>query len=132
MPRSALGFMPMWLQYCGQGTMGSSSIVSASLVTAMLISPFVGRMTDLIHRFHPQKGRALVAQIAIILRCILMYIMLRCIDRSPRSFISFLFVSSCIGLLAGWPGVGVNRPILTEIVLPNHRATVFSLVNPKP
>ncbi|KAL8448404.1 hypothetical protein Emag_003955 [Eimeria magna] len=33
------------------------------------------------------------------------------------------------GLLAGWPGVGVNRPILTEIVKPEHRATTFALVS---
>ncbi|CDJ61152.1 hypothetical protein, conserved [Eimeria maxima] len=41
----------------------------------------------------------------------------------------FVLLAILIGFLAGWPGVGVNRPILTEIVNPEHRATTFALVS---
>ncbi|KAL8274003.1 hypothetical protein Esti_002092 [Eimeria stiedai] len=66
-PRSALGFMPMWLQLCGQGSWGSSWIVSSSLLTAMLVSPFVGRAVDAVHKRYPERGRAFLAQLAIVL-----------------------------------------------------------------
>ncbi|OEH79652.1 hypothetical protein cyc_06999 [Cyclospora cayetanensis] len=95
----------------------------------MCIAPFVGRATDWVHSRFPRQGRAAVAQLAILLRCLLMTIMLRSIDRVPSSLWSFLSVSCLIGLLAGWPGVGVNRPVLAEIVADAHRATVFSLVS---
>ena len=132
MPRSALGFITMWLQTCGLGNASASFVVSVSFFTSLFASLLSGVVTDAIHKKYPVRGRPVVAQTAILLRCVLLFIMLRCIGRSPQSFYHFLTLSAAIGLLAGWPGIGVNRPILTEIVNPNHRATVFSLVNPKP
>ncbi|PHJ20423.1 major facilitator family protein [Cystoisospora suis] len=127
MPRSALNFIVMFFQYAGLSDWEASFTVSASWLAAMLVAPFVGCLGDAVHRRYPNKGRPVMAQSAILIRSFLMFVILSCIPKKRESFLLFLFVSSLIGLMAGWPGVGVNRPILTEIVLPKHRATVFSL-----
>ncbi|CDJ36692.1 uncharacterized protein EMH_0093730 [Eimeria mitis] len=58
-----------------------------------------------------------------------MTVMLTCVPREAHSIGIFVLLAVLIGFLAGWPGVGVNRPILTEIVNPEHRATTFALVS---
>ncbi|EPR58840.1 transporter, major facilitator family protein [Toxoplasma gondii GT1] len=128
-PRSALNFCTMWFQYCGITDWWSSFIVSASWIAAMFVAPFVGCLGDYASRLSRDHGRPLVAQISLILRSGLMAILLTCIPLQPSSFWIFLVLSVLIGFLAGWPGVGVNRPILSEIVKPQHRATVFALVS---
>lgn len=118
----------MFFQYAGLSDWEASFTVSASWLAAMLVAPFVGCLGDAVHRRYPNKGRPVIAQSAILVRSLLMFSILYCVPKKRESFLLFLLLSSLIGLMAGWPGVGVNRPILTEIVLPKHRATVFSLV----
>ncbi|CBZ56072.1 putative membrane transporter PFB0275w [Neospora caninum Liverpool] len=127
MPRSALNFIVMFFQYCGLADWQASFTVSASWLAAMFVAPFVGRLGDSVHRLYPNKGRPVLAQLAILTRALLMFLVLACVPKRGSSFPLFLALSTLIGFMAGWPGVGVNRPILTEIVLPRHRATVFSL-----
>ncbi|PFH33628.1 transporter, major facilitator family protein [Besnoitia besnoiti] len=128
-PRSALNFCTMWFQYCGLTDWWSSFIVSASWMAAMFVAPFVGCMGDYASRLSPDHGRPLVAQVSLLLRSGLMAVMLTCVPLRASSFWIFLVLAVLIGFLAGWPGVGVNRPILSEIVKPQHRATVFALVS---
>ncbi|EPT25050.1 transporter, major facilitator family protein [Toxoplasma gondii ME49] len=127
MPRSALNFIVMFFQYCGLADWQASFTVSASWIAAMLVAPVVGRLGDKVHRLYPNKGRPVLAQLAILTRALLMFLVLSVVPKRASSFPLFLGLSTLIGFMAGWPGVGVNRPVLTEIVLPRHRATVFSL-----
>ncbi|PFH38126.1 transporter, major facilitator family protein [Besnoitia besnoiti] len=127
MPRTALNFIVMFFQYCGLADWQASLTVSASWLAAMFVAPFVGRFGDAVHRRYPNKGRPVLAQTAILVRALLMFLILSCVPKRSGSFPVFFLLSVLVGLMAGWPGVGVNRPILTEIVLPKHRATVFSL-----
>ncbi|PHJ22309.1 major facilitator family protein [Cystoisospora suis] len=128
-PRSALNFSTMWFQYCGISDWWSSFIVSASWVSAMFVAPFVGCLGDYVSRLSPDHGRPFLAQASLLLRSALMAVMLVCIPLKASSFWAFLTLAILIGFLAGWPGVGVNRPILSEVVKPQHRATVFALVS---
>ena len=127
-PRSAIHFSTMYFQYCAIPDWWASFIVSSSWIAAMVVAPVVGRATDYVHSRYPYHGRQFLAQVCIIARCILMTIMLTCVPREARSLWIFVGLGILIGLLAGWPGVGVNRPILTEIVQPEHRATTFAMV----
>ncbi|KEP65689.1 UNVERIFIED_CONTAM: transporter, major facilitator family protein [Hammondia hammondi] len=127
MPRSALNFIVMFFQYCGLADWQASFTVSASWIAAMLVAPVVGRLGDKVHRLYPNKGRPVLAQLAILTRALLMFLVLSAVPKRASSFPLYLGLSTLIGFMAGWPGVGVNRPVLTEIVLPRHRATVFSL-----
>ncbi|KAL8435401.1 hypothetical protein ACSSS7_002533 [Eimeria intestinalis] len=95
----------------------------------MVIAPFIGCAGDYVHSKYPNHGRQCLAQVCIFLRCVLMTVMLTCVPRQPESLWTFFILAILVGLLAGWPGVGVNRPILTEIVKPEHRATTFALVS---
>lgn len=129
-PRSALNFSTMYFQYCGIADWWASFIVSCSWIAAMFVAPVVGCIGDFVHEKYPRHGRQCLAQVSIALRSILMTIMLLCIPRSPHFLWAFVITATLIGFLAGWPGVGVNRPIMTEIVKPEHRATIFAMVSP--
>ncbi|KAL8427835.1 hypothetical protein Efla_005801 [Eimeria flavescens] len=128
-PRSAIHFSTMYFQYCNIPDWWASFIVSSSWIAAMVVAPIIGCAGDYVHSKYPNHGRQCLAQVCILLRCILMTMMLTLVPRQPHSLWIFLVLAIIIGLLAGWPGVGVNRPILTEIVKPEHRATTFALVS---
>ncbi|KAH8581897.1 major facilitator superfamily transporter [Cryptosporidium sp. chipmunk genotype I] len=126
-PRHSLNFTMMWLQYCGLSPLLATTVYSSSWISAILISPFVGKASDYIESIHPWIGRQALAQTAILLRIIFMVILLRYIPWGSHFFLHYLFVSILIGFMAGWPGVGASRPILCQIVMPHHRATLFAI-----
>ncbi|CDI84295.1 Os09g0371300 protein, related [Eimeria praecox] len=128
-PRSAIHFSTMYFQYCGIPDWWASFIVSSSWIAAMVVAPVIGYTGDIVHSRYPNHGRQCLAQVCIVARCILMTVMLTCVPREAQSVLIFVLLAILIGFLAGWPGVGVNRPILTEIVNPEHRATTFALVS---
>lgn len=128
-PRSALHFSTMYFQYCSIPDWWASFIVSSSWIAAMVVAPVIGCVGDYIHSKYPYHGRQFLAQVCIVARCVLMAVMLAFVPREADSLWIFLVLAILIGFLAGWPGVGVNRPILTEIVKPQHRATTFALVS---
>ncbi|CDJ66536.1 hypothetical protein, conserved [Eimeria necatrix] len=128
-PRSAIHFSTMYFQYCSIPDWWASFIVSSSWIAAMVVAPVIGCTGDFIHSRYPYHGRQCLAQICIVARCLLMTIMLTCVPREASSLGTFVILAVLMGFLAGWPGVGVNRPILTEIVYPEHRATTFALVS---
>eukprot|EP00920_Eleutheroschizon_duboscqi_P034763 GHVT01083329.1.p1 GENE.GHVT01083329.1~~GHVT01083329.1.p1 ORF type:complete len:616 (+),score=136.42 GHVT01083329.1:641-2488(+) len=128
-PRSALSFSVMWLECCGLSSMQASSAIAASWMTAMFVAPFVGRLGDLTYAWSPNHGRQFLAQASIFLRALFMTILLVVIPKNAQAVTFYFATCIAIGALAGWPGVGVNRPILTEIVLPHHRGFVFSMVS---
>lgn len=127
-PRSALHFSTMYFQYCNIPDWWASFIVSSSWLAAMVIAPVIGCVGDHVYSKYPHHGRQSLAQVCIVARCVLMSVMLTCVPRKADSLWTFLALAILIGFLAGWPGVGVNRPILAEIVWPEHRATAFALV----
>ena len=50
------------------------------------------------------------------------------IPKEESSFGVFLLLALLVGL-SSMAGVAVNRPILADVVRPNHKATVFALVS---
>lgn len=128
-PRSAIHFSTMYFQYCNIPDWWASFIVSSSWIAAMIVAPVIGYTGDIVHSRYPNHGRQCLAQVCIVVRCMLMTVMLTCVPRVATSVWIFVLLAILIGFLAGWPGVGVNRPILTEIVNPEHRATTFALVS---
>ncbi|OII74990.1 uncharacterized protein cubi_03100 [Cryptosporidium ubiquitum] len=133
-PRSALNFIPMWLQSTGLSQLSASFIVSISWVAAMFVSPIVGFVSDVFYNISPSKGRILMAQISLVFRSIFLYSLIARVPNAVSHFeseqskiIVYSIISFIIGLFAGWPGIGACRPILCEVILPQHRATVFAL-----
>ncbi|KAL7067174.1 major facilitator superfamily protein [Cryptosporidium serpentis] len=126
-PRHSLNFTMMWLQYCGLSSLMSTIVYSSSWIAAILISPIVGKVADYTEFLSPKHGRQFMAQLAIFLRIILMLILLLFIPWGRNFFIYYLIISIFIGFMAGWPGVGASRPILCEIVKPQHRGTFFAV-----
>eukprot|EP00923_Selenidium_pygospionis_P032235 GHVN01056913.1.p1 GENE.GHVN01056913.1~~GHVN01056913.1.p1 ORF type:complete len:680 (-),score=50.32 GHVN01056913.1:1158-3197(-) len=127
-PRSALSFSTLFFQYCGVDNLRSSIILSSSWAAAVAVSPLVGLIADGFHKLSPNHGRTYMAQCSVVIRIIAMTLMLTVVPQKPESFIIFLGFAIVIGLLAGWPGVGANRPLLAEVSRMEHRAGVYALV----
>lgn len=133
-PRETLNFVFVWLQSTGLSSFNASIVVSVSWISVMIVAPFVGLISDVFHQISPYRGRSVMAQISLIFRCIFIIIFIayipiltsQCKSETVKLW-TFSLVSFCIGMFAVWPGVGACHPILSEIVLPSHRATVFAL-----
>ncbi|KAL7066504.1 hypothetical protein ACR3K2_30440 [Cryptosporidium serpentis] len=132
-PRGALNFVFMWLQNTGLSSFNASIVISVSWISAMIVAPLVGLVSDIFYQMSPSRGRSVMAQVSLIFRCIFIIIFIAYVPILTSQYKSeivklwiFSFVSFCVGMFAGWPGIGACRPILSEIVLPSHKATVFA------
>lgn len=50
------------------------------------------------------------------------------VPKEETSFAVFMLLALLVGF-SSMAGVAVNRPILADVVRPNHKATVFALVS---
>lgn len=67
-------------------------------------------------------------QFAMAVRVPLLVIAYVVVPKEETSFTVFMFLALFVGL-SSMAGVAVNRPILADVVRPNHKATVFALVS---
>lgn len=67
-------------------------------------------------------------QFAMAVRVPLLVIAYVVVPKEETSFTIFMFLALFVGL-SSMAGVAVNRPILADVVRPNHKATVFALVS---
>ncbi|EZG55490.1 putative transmembrane protein [Gregarina niphandrodes] len=126
-PWSGLAFVTMFYQYCGLTDFAAGIASGMLLVGGMIGGPVGGLIGDHISRTRsPNHGRPLMAQVSMILRLPIVFILLKLTPRSQGSFAAFAAMSFLLGL-SSFAGAAVNRPIMTEVVLPEHRATAFAI-----
>lgn len=123
-PWNALGFLPLYLVYCGHHDAGAAVIASALLVGAAFGGLLGGALGDLMGRRSPAHGRPCTAQLSVFSGLPLTAALLMLAPVSSSGVLALLTLT--IGLMASWCGVGVNRPILTEIVEPSGRASIIA------
>eukprot|EP01054_Gregarina_sp_Poly1_P011028 Gregarina_sp_Poly_1__11027@NODE_87_length_15225_cov_52_775630_g75_i0_p4_GENE_NODE_87_length_15225_cov_52_775630_g75_i0NODE_87_length_15225_cov_52_775630_g75_i0_p4_ORF_typecomplete_len463_score39_06MFS_1/PF07690_16/2e46Sugar_tr/PF00083_24/6_9e25MFS_2/PF13347_6/1_3e10MFS_2/PF13347_6/1e08MFS_1_like/PF12832_7/2_3e13MFS_1_like/PF12832_7/0_00022ATG22/PF11700_8/9_9e11ATG22/PF11700_8/0_017MFS_3/PF05977_13/2_3e11MFS_3/PF05977_13/0_03OATP/PF03137_20/4e10TRI12/PF06609_13/9_7e10TRI12/PF06609_13/3_4e02MFS_4/ len=127
-PWSALSFMTMFFQYCGLSDLEAGFVTGAMLVGAMISGPVGGFIGDYFSQKAPNHGRPFIAQLSMLLRIPVLVLCFHLIQRDPQSFNEFFTLALCLGL-SSFAGAAVNRPILSDVVLAEHRATVFSIVS---
>ncbi|KAL8445053.1 hypothetical protein Emed_005905 [Eimeria media] len=71
-------------------------------------------------------GGEVVGQFAMAVRVPLLIIAYVIVPKDEESFAVFMLLALLVGL-SSMAGVAVNRPILADVVRPNHKATVFAL-----
>lgn len=126
-PWGALSFLTMFFQYSGLSDL-QAGFVTGSLLVGAMISGFTGGLIgDSIDRRFPKHGRPFIAQISMLIRIPLLITMFKIVPQSEDSHTYFFLLSLGLGL-ASFAGSAVNRPILTEVVPPQHRGTVFALL----
>lgn len=78
------------------------------------------------HDISNKHGRPLLGQLAMFGRVPLVLLIYLVIPKRKESFELFALSCFCIGL-SSIAGVAVNRPIVSDIIRPDYRGTVFSL-----
>lgn len=125
-PWLALSFNTMFFQYCGMTDVQAAIITGFLLIGAALGGVFGGVFGDIMHDISNDHGRPFLGQMAMFGRVPLVILTYIFIPKKQGSF--ELFALSCFFLgLTSIAGVAVNRPILSDVILPDYRGTIFSL-----
>lgn len=127
-PWSAMNYTTLFYQVGGISD-GSAAILSAvGMVTGAVGGCLGGQIGDCMSRAMPNHGRPLTAQISVMAGIPIAYLTFMVDPPSSESgaFIYYLSLVIFLGLTASWCGVGVNLPILTEIVRPEGRSTILA------
>ncbi|XP_026189623.1 uncharacterized protein LOC34622336 [Cyclospora cayetanensis] len=125
-PLHAFQFYTLYFQYVGMPDWQASLLTACPLVGGLLGSLFGGWLGDQAERWSEFHGRPLVGQLGTLLALPLIYIGLLGIPRRPEFFGLYAIDMLVLGFAISWCPSGVNRPILSEIVEPDSRATVFA------
>ncbi|KAL8433563.1 hypothetical protein ACSSS7_003782 [Eimeria intestinalis] len=125
-PLHAFQFYTLFFQYVGMPDWQASLLTACPLVGGLLGSLFGGWLGDQAERWNAFHGRPLVGQLGTLLALPLIYIGLLGIPRRPEFFGFYAIDMLFLGFAISWCPSGVNRPILSEIVEPDARATVFA------
>lgn len=125
--RRALDFSTMLFQYTGLSEFQVSLCLCSGILGLAFGSVLGGFVGDALENRYPCHGRALTAQLSVGMG-IPLGVLLVSIQPGPNSFVSFLCVNACLGLTFSWCIVGVNRPLLSDLVSSSHRAVGFALL----
>lgn len=117
----------MYFQYCGLSDTAASIVSASMLFGAMISGPIGGLLGDRVFLWSPYHGRPLLGQLSMIGRVPLLLTAFLVVPTEPTSFSYLATIFFLIGILS-IAGVVVNRPLLSDVVRPNHRATTFALV----
>eukprot|EP00930_Biecheleria_cincta_P056303 TRINITY_DN42449_c0_g1_i1.p1 TRINITY_DN42449_c0_g1~~TRINITY_DN42449_c0_g1_i1.p1 ORF type:complete len:443 (-),score=65.06 TRINITY_DN42449_c0_g1_i1:19-1347(-) len=125
-PWSAMHFFMMYLQ-----TLGFSTQRAAFLITVMSVGKIAGNLVggnlgDRLARKFPFHGRALLAQISILLGMLILFWVLWIFPGSSRSWELLAAALFAFGLTAVWCNPGVDRPLWAELVEPSCRGKVVA------
>ncbi|EUD66850.1 hypothetical protein C922_02835 [Plasmodium inui San Antonio 1] len=125
-PWLALSFNTMFFQYCGLSDLQAAIITGFLLIGSALGGVIGGHFGDIMHDISNKHGRPFLGQLAMFGRVPLVILTYLVIPQRKESF--ELFALSCFFLgLSSIAGVAVNRPIVSDIIRPDYRGTVFSL-----
>ncbi|SBT86567.1 pantothenate transporter, putative [Plasmodium malariae] len=125
-PWLALSFNTMFFQYCGLSDLQAAIITGFLLIGSALGGVIGGHFGDIMHDISNKHGRPFLGQLAMFGRVPLVVLTYLIIPKTKESF--ELFALSCFFLgLSSIAGVAVNRPIVSDIIRPDYRGTVFSL-----
>eukprot|EP00929_Paragymnodinium_shiwhaense_P056433 TRINITY_DN28234_c0_g4_i2.p1 TRINITY_DN28234_c0_g4~~TRINITY_DN28234_c0_g4_i2.p1 ORF type:complete len:410 (+),score=50.17 TRINITY_DN28234_c0_g4_i2:216-1445(+) len=127
-PWSALTFLIMYYQLIGMSDYYASLLFVTSIIGGAFGGVLGGQIGDWLTRWSPFHGRPLTAQISVISGIPLITAVLVFVPPRPSSYNTYLALMFVFGLCATWCAVGVNRPILTELVGVRDRASIIAWV----
>eukprot|EP00927_Polykrikos_kofoidii_P065235 TRINITY_DN61019_c0_g1_i1.p1 TRINITY_DN61019_c0_g1~~TRINITY_DN61019_c0_g1_i1.p1 ORF type:complete len:528 (+),score=44.01 TRINITY_DN61019_c0_g1_i1:74-1657(+) len=126
-PWNALSFLPLYLVYCGKRDVEAAVVISMMLVGGSLGGLIGGAIGDGLARRNQGHGRPCTAQLSVCAGLPLISALLL-LARSGSSTTVLALLALTLGSSASWCAVGVNRPIMTEIVDPNCRASIIAWI----
>uniref|UniRef100_A0A7S1L9N0 Major facilitator superfamily (MFS) profile domain-containing protein n=1 Tax=Alexandrium catenella TaxID=2925 RepID=A0A7S1L9N0_ALECA len=125
-PWNALGFSTLFFQIGGLSDLQASVIQVFQQIAGSLGSLLGGAISDLLTKWSRHHGRPLTAQISVLSGIPVAWFLFMQSPPSAGTFYYYLSLMVVLGLTATWCGIGVNLPILSEIVKPGNRATIMA------
>mmetsp|Transcript_78735 Transcript_78735/g.197832 ORF Transcript_78735/g.197832 Transcript_78735/m.197832 type:complete len:614 (-) Transcript_78735:391-2232(-) len=125
-PWNALGYKTLFFQLSGITDFQASLIDVFSQVAGSMGGILGGVIGDSLSRCSPNHGRPLTAQISVMAGIPVAWFLFMAHPPASGAFAYYLLLMVTLGLTATWCGVGVNLPILSQIVREDRRATIFA------
>lgn len=126
-PGSAMAFTTMYFQYIGTGAL--SGLVSAFKIVGTGIGSVLGGVIgDRMAAACPKYGRALTAQISVVLSIPIALSIFLLVPPSPDAWPVHVGLLFLLGLLH-WCSSGCNRPMLVELVAADSIGSVVAWQN---
>eukprot|EP00403_Amphidinium_massartii_P011122 CAMPEP_0178422568 /NCGR_PEP_ID=MMETSP0689_2-20121128/27242_1 /TAXON_ID=160604 /ORGANISM="Amphidinium massartii, Strain CS-259" /LENGTH=523 /DNA_ID=CAMNT_0020044139 /DNA_START=58 /DNA_END=1629 /DNA_ORIENTATION=+ len=123
-PWNSMGFMTMYLQYCGHSDRMAATIVSMTHMGKMGGGITGGLIGDAMARRSPTMGRPFTAVISVLSGIPSTVLLVEfAVESEPPLLIALSFL---LGFTASWCGAGVNRPILAEVADSHGRASIMA------
>jgi len=125
-PWNALGYKTLFFQLSGITDFQASLIDVFSQVAGSVGGLIGGMIGDNLSRCSPHHGRPLTAQISVLAGIPVAWFVFMAQPPESGAFAYYLLLMVALGLTATWCGVGVNLPILSQIVKEDRRATIMA------
>lgn len=123
-PWNAMGFMTMYLQYCGHSDSAAAMVVSGLLFGRALGGIAGGLLGDALARRCPAHGRPLTAELSVLMGIPLVATLVSTAGELEARALAAIAFS--LGFVASWCSAGANLPMLAEVVDPSRRASVVA------
>mmetsp|Transcript_11572 Transcript_11572/g.21943 ORF Transcript_11572/g.21943 Transcript_11572/m.21943 type:complete len:554 (-) Transcript_11572:42-1703(-) len=126
-PWNAMGYSTLFYQVGGISDTKAAVLAAVGQASGAFGGLLGGLIGDRLSRCCPMHGRPLTAQISVLCGIPVAYLIFMVEPPTGEAaFYYYLSLTIFLGLTASWCGVGVNLPILTEIVRPEGRATILA------
>jgi len=125
-PWNALGYKTLFFQLGGIKDWQASIIDVASQIAGSMGGMIGGCVGDSLSRLSRHHGRPITAQISVLAGIPVAWFIFMTQPPESSAFTYYLMLMIVLGLTATWCGVGVNLPILSEIVKDDRRATIMA------
>lgn len=125
-PWNALGYKTLFFQLGGITDFQASLIDVFSQVAGSMGNLLGGAIGDSMSRFSRHHGRPITAQISVLAGIPVAWFIFMTQPPAESAFAYYLILMVVLGLTATWCGVGVNLPILSQIVSDDRRATIMA------
>merc|ERR1719382_1612444 len=125
-PWKVLNYQTLFFQVAGIGDFLAGTLQASNFVASAVGNLLGGKIGDSLARRWPNHGRAFTAQISVVSGIPIAALIFMVSAPPGWAFPWYLFLVVSLGLLASWCAVGVNWPILTQIVTPENRGAVMA------
>jgi len=125
-PGAALTFATMYFQYMGITDLQAGLLFGVYIVGSACGGFFGGWLGDYLNARSPEHGRPLTAQLSLVASMPFIYMIFMEVPREASNYRVFMVLLWGLGFVSSWSPTGCTRPVLSEIVCSEHRASALA------
>jgi len=126
-PWNVLAFLPMYFQTGSLSDSAAGIIASAMVFGSFFGNTIGGHLGDYMDAKWHRHGRVVVAQASVLMGLLLMMAILLLIPLSSAYEALMILSLIVFGTLASFCQAGTNRPVVAQVVPPEHRGITFAV-----